>query len=92
MKVIEKGRQQTGWSKECVCTGAGNGNGGCGAKLLVEIGDVFETQNNCRDETDYFTTFRCPECKVLTDIDVPSHVRDAAKRQRGLWHDPGWKK
>lgn len=92
MKVIKKGRPQKGWAQECKCTGAGNGGGGCGAMLLVEIGDVFETQRNCMHETDYFTTFRCPECQVLTDIsDVPANVRDAAKAQRGLWNDPNWK-
>ena len=91
MKILRKGRPQTGWAKEYTCTGAGNGDGGCGAVLLVEIGDVFETQRNCMHETVYFTTFRCPECQVLTDINVPGHVRDAAKKQRGLWHDPNWK-
>lgn len=92
MKVIRKGREQKGWAKEYTCTGAGNGNGGCGAVLLVEIGDVFETQRNCMHETDFFTTFRCPECQVLTDIEVPGHVRAAASEQRGLWHDPNWKR
>lgn len=86
MKVIQKGREQRGWSVEAKCTGAGNGNGGCGAVLLVEIGDVFETQRNCMNETDYFTTFRCPECGVLTDLaPVPGHVRDAGRAQRDKW-------
>lgn len=88
MKVITKGRPQTGWSIEKRCTGAGNGGGGCDATLLVEIGDVFETQRNCRDETDYYVTFRCPECGVLTDIDnAPRHVQDAARRQRSKWRE-----
>lgn len=92
MKIIEKGRPQKGWAKEYTCTGRGNGNGGCGAKLLVEIGDVFQTQSQCRDETDYYTTFRCPECKVLTDInDAPAHVEVAARAQAPLWRNPNWK-
>ena len=93
MKVLKKGRPQRGWSKELECTGAGNGGGGCGARLLVEIGDVFETERSCMGrDIDYFVTFRCSECGVLTDIDnVPSHVREAAKVQRPLWRDPTWR-
>jgi hypothetical protein len=69
MKVIKKGRKQKGWSKECTCTGNGNGGGGCKAKLLVERDDLFHTYRNYmgRDE-DWFITFRCSECEVLTDI------------------------
>jgi hypothetical protein len=81
MKVLEKGRPQKGWSVEEKCSGAGNGNGGCGARLLVEQGDVFTTYSNSmgRDPTWYFT-FECPECGVLTDIDQPpAHVREAAQ-------------
>jgi hypothetical protein len=92
MKVLKKGREQQGWSVEHLCTGTGNGGGGCKAELLVEIGDVFQTEQNCLHETDYFTTFRCPQCGVLTDLaSVPGHVRDAAEAQRYRWHDPGAK-
>jgi len=31
------------WTKECRCTGAGNGNQGCQALLLVEWSDLFLT-------------------------------------------------
>jgi hypothetical protein len=68
MKVIEKGRKQRGWSKEFRCTGDGNGGGGCSAYLLVEQPDIFQTSSSARDETDYFNTFKCSECGVLTDI------------------------
>lgn len=68
MKVLKKGRPQKGWSIEMTCTGAGNGNGGCGALLLVSEDDIYETQSHCRDETDYYRTFNCPECGVRTDI------------------------
>lgn len=67
MKVLKKGRPQKGWAKELLCTGNGNGGGGCGAKLLVEKADLYQTSSSCRDETDYFVTFRCPECGVATD-------------------------
>jgi len=56
MKVIKPGRPQRGWSKECKCSGKGNGGGGCGAVLLVEQGDLFQTQSNARDETTYYVT------------------------------------
>ena len=69
MKVIEKGRQQKGWSREFNCTGSGNGAGGCGARLLVEQGDVFETKSSHHDgSVDSYATFKCSECGVLTDI------------------------
>ena len=68
MKVLEKGRDQKGWSTEAKCTGAGNGNGGCGALLLVEEPDLYCTFNTIRGETDVFVTFRCVECDVETDI------------------------
>ena len=74
MKVLKKGRDQKGWAKQIACTGAGNDGGGCGAQLLVEEGDLFITSSSCRDETDYFVTFRCPECSVLTDVKDPPHA------------------
>ena len=40
MKVLKKGNGQKGWTKEFTCSGAGNGNGGCGAELLVD-GDYY---------------------------------------------------
>ena len=69
MKVLKEGRPQKGWSSEQKCSGAGNHGGGCGAKLLVEEDDLFETCASYmgRDE-EWFTTFRCSACGVLTDI------------------------
>jgi hypothetical protein len=76
MQVIKKGRKQKGWSKECTCTGKGNGGGGCGAKLLVEERDLYQTTSSAMGETDYYVTFRCPQCRVETDIEnVPSSVK-----------------
>lgn len=76
MKVLEKGKGTKGWSAEAICTGKGNGNGGCGAKLLVEQADIYHTFQNARDESDRFNTFECPECGVETDINVPRNISD----------------
>ncbi len=77
MKVIEPGREQNGWATEATCTGNGNGGGGCGAKLLVEQGDLFKTYRNDRDGTETCITFRCCSCGVKTDLpagSVPGNV------------------
>lgn len=82
MKVLKKGRAQKGWAGEFTCTGAGNGGGGCGAKLLVEEGDVYQTQNtDLTGSTDYYLTFKCPECGVETDLpsSVPGTLWDKAR-------------
>jgi hypothetical protein len=78
MKVLKPGRKQKGWSIETTCTGSGNDGGGCGAKLLVEQGDLFKTTSQARDETTTYVTFKCSECGVLTDLGEkawpPHHV------------------
>jgi hypothetical protein len=69
MKVITPGREQAGWSVERNCTGAGNKDGGCGALLLVEQADVFQTHRfDYGGGHDVFNTFRCGACGVLTDL------------------------
>lgn len=75
MKVLKPGRKQNGWTTEAVCTGKGNGGGGCGATLLVEQPDLFRTVQCCKDETEYYITFRCSECGVKTDIEAPFNPR-----------------
>lgn len=86
MKVLEKGREQKGWSKECKCTGNGNGGGGCGAKLLVEEADLYRTSHHSYDgSSEHYITFECCECGVETDIGgVPSKVEEniGSKRKK----------
>ena len=67
MKILEEG---TGWNLEVRCTGKGNGDGGCGARLLVEAGDIYQTHSwdMYGDRDDYFTIC-CPQCGIETDID-----------------------
>ena len=76
MKVLKKGREQKGWSKEYTCSGRGNGGGGCGAVLLVSAEDLYRTSSSSYDgSTDHYVTFRCPCCSVQTDAEgVPYHV------------------
>jgi hypothetical protein len=70
MKILKKGREQRGWSKQFTCTGNGNGGGGCGARLLVSAEDIYETTRGYYDgSTDFYKTFSCPSCEVETDID-----------------------
>lgn len=82
MKVLKPGREQKGWARQSTCTGDGNGGGGCGAELLVEQDDLFETQSHCLHETDYYITFQCP-CGVRTDLkNPPGHLWEIARRQK----------
>lgn len=91
MKIIKPGREQKGWSREATCTGRGNGNGGCGATLLVEQADVYKTFRHCRDETDVFYTFTCACCGVETDFGDGVHIpfsapdKETWKRSKETW-------
>ncbi len=73
MEVI---KNPASWTRKFNCTGAGNGNGGCEATLLVSQTDLYQTSRSYpgppfgSGETTYHTTFCCPLCAVETDIDV----------------------
>jgi hypothetical protein len=84
MRVIAKGRKQKGWSIEKNCTGYGNGLGGCGALLLVEQDDIYETRASYQGETDHCRTFKCPECGVETDFkdgEIPGAIWDKTRKK-----------
>jgi hypothetical protein len=87
MRVLKKGTGQKGWSKKVTCTGAGNGDGGCGAELLVEQPDLYETYNcDYTGDCDHFVTFTCAECGVETDIkDVPSNIRSKLPSKKAFF-------
>ncbi len=76
MKVLEKGN---GWGMEVKCTGRGNSNCGCGAKLLVEKDDIYLTHSyDYAGDHDIFYTVRCIDCGEETDIDeqdIPIGIR-----------------
>jgi hypothetical protein len=82
MKIIEQ-TSEPAWSGEKTCTGGGNGNGGCGAKLLVEAGDLFITTSMSRGATVNNVTFQCP-CGVLTDIPTPPQPAYDAALKNGV--------
>ena len=71
LEFIEKGKV-TSWPKECICTG--NGDNGCGAKLLVDSSDVSKSlkeacwPDGCTIYYETYNTFVCPECNVKTEI------------------------
>lgn len=69
MKVLKKGREQKSWARTLNCTGHGNGNGGCKAKLLVEHSDIYKTHSYHYDgSNEVYLTFSCPICNVESDI------------------------
>lgn len=85
MEILKPGRAQKGWAIEIKCTGHGNGNGGCGALLLVEESDLYGTLSSHYDgSTDYYTTFSCMACGVETDIadaKVPGKIQESAAKR-----------
>ena len=93
MKVLEK-CEMPKWNIEKKCTGSGNGNLGCGSKLLIDEDDIFRT---CREhywgETDYYYTFKCPICGENTDISenlIPNRIKlkvmnSFKERNKHLW-------
>lgn len=52
------------WTLDILCTGEGNGGGGC--RKLVRIGftDLFNSNTITRP----FVTFACPACDAWTDL------------------------
>lgn len=89
MKVLKKGRRQKGWATEATCTGNGNGGGGCGARLLVEAGDLVRTGSHHYDgSSEYYVSFTCSECGVLNDLQAGAYPGDLWKLPAG----PGGKR
>ena len=86
MKIIKPGKPQKGWSAKFICTGKGNGNGGCEATLEVEQSDLYETySSDYTGDTDYYTTFTCIACGVETDVVVPSEIREKIHKSKAAW-------
>jgi hypothetical protein len=85
MKILKPGRDQKSWATKVRCSGNGNKGGGCGALLLVSYDDIYKTHSHARDESTTYLTFKCPQCKVETDlnskIEVPNleNISDKGK-------------
>lgn len=93
MKVLKKG-SRTNSSIKVTCTGAGNADKGCGAKLLVEPEDVYITKSSdYGGGTDVYKTVMCIECGAETDIKGSIEARgtkppDATRdRIRKAWRE-----
>jgi len=86
MKVLKKGSEvisqgdlenpDENWPKARICTGMGNNNDGCGAALLIDKSDLYQTHHNYFGNsvngvqsflTSYYLTFKCPCCDAETD-------------------------
>lgn len=52
------------WTKQVVCTGKGNNRDGCGALLLVSVGDLYYVD----DSAGYYATFMCANCSKETSF------------------------
>lgn len=81
MKILKVGKNNQ-WSRECKCTGKGNGGGGCGALLLVEATDLYYTYSSHYDgSNEVYITFCCTQCQVQTDIDnIPHYIKPAKNK------------
>lgn len=81
MKVLEKCSSDN-WKVECRCTGKGNGDRGCGEKILVTKRDIYVTSRGYyKSSKVYYYTFRCPKCDRNTNIlekDIPKDIKDKA--------------
>lgn len=87
MKVIKEGVPGGLWHPQVTCTGAGNGNHGCGAILELEESDLFHTQHtDYGGDTEHYITIECPCCSRWTDIqktvDIPYGIRSAVMAQK----------
>jgi len=69
-KVIESGNSKDAgcYVKQVTCTGKGQGGGGCGAVLEVNMQHIYPNNS-----TNGFH-FVCPECHNYTSISVPAQI------------------
>jgi len=75
MKVIKRIGKQSGWSKLAICTGKGNGWGGCWSILRISRIDLYKTCYMFWGEVDKIcTTFCCPNCETETNVWVPDRI------------------
>lgn len=69
MRIVQPGKYKDGqWTGEFDCTGNGNGNQGCGARLEITEDDLYSVQSHARTETTNYISFMCPCCGEETDL------------------------
>jgi hypothetical protein len=74
MKVIAQGKPKKAWTTKVKCTGSRKE--GCGAKLLVELGDVYKLPyeapaDAAPGEEVVLYAVCCPECGAETAVELP---------------------
>lgn len=91
MKILTPGKNPgiREWSDEITCTGAGNGNHGCGAVLLVSKSDLYMGASHARDETTNYVMFMCPQCGAETDLWNGDRPNSQFKLPRSEFKDLG---
>lgn len=80
MRLLREGTKK--WCTDVECSGVGYSGEGCGAKLRLEVEDLFITVHYDDGLAKEFTGFTCPLCGRDSDVLVPSLIREAA-RDRG---------
>jgi hypothetical protein len=73
MEVIKEG---PGWSLEVSCTGEGNYRDGCGSRLKLVKGDLYETKrSDYEGGSEIYISFKCCVCGVQTDLSDDERLR-----------------
>lgn len=92
MKVIKQGKfVDNVWKMEHLCTGNGNGGGGCDALLEIELSDLRYypyVDTGSWGSHDSAVLFKCPVCHTLTDLkhsDWPKNPATTLKEFTSAW-------
>ena len=78
MIVLEADSPRPEWGMEVVCSGAGNGGGGCLTNLWVQGEDLFYSPTKIGRFMNGHLTIECSCCGTWTDIKAPKVPMDIA--------------
>ena len=92
MKVIKEGEGIDPIIGQFECTGVGNGLGGCGATLEINLSDLrrYQGTDMYGDANPEQYSFRCIRCETLTDIPSNDHPK-GKMRDRVIPFTSQWK-
>lgn len=83
MKILKPGKfSDNKWKMEHLCTGYGNGGGGCEALLEIELEDLRYypyVDTGSWGSHDSAVLFKCPICQTLTDLKNSDWPKNAGK-------------